>query len=284
MTRLLAGLMLLLVPAAVAQTPPLPNLEPPSVPLTGPMRVELLGLGETRVHLMNLPEGSDQEPLRRQTRMQFQLTGERLPDVVRIGQVMITNAEDDAGSQLVDQSKITDEALNETRPVEISQAVIRQGGLTMNAAMDAAKRSATKLTALEGSIAVAYAGEVIEVTIPNPLDQSGKILEHPALKELGLVVSVLAADEFFDVPRREQLVGLQISGNEKLFKEAKFYDEWMDEIQSRGRPTQTKAGEPAMLYQMQRTFLKPGDSMVLTLYRSLDEELVKFSIKDIELP
>lgn len=272
-------------PAPAAQAAPTTQpaaTQPASAPslLVGPLRLEITGMSESRVWVLNPQTGMPRSELL----LQLRLVGERVPDVVRAGRVIFTEAVDDSGQALLRPDSYTEAERTETFRVRSNPDVLRERGLAMNTRLDATSRSAKSLRTLKGGLRVIMASTSEDVAIPNPRQWEGKVVEHPRLKELGIELKVLAAGNPSSVPHTLGTITLATSKNQEYVKGIEFFDAWMARMRASARNAQSNEGEPVVVYQLGDQQLTENSQMIIQVFPKIEDVRVPIELENVALP
>lgn len=268
---------------AVLQTAAVtPAAEPGPTPLAtmeGPLRVELLAFGENRVRYLRQPPG---QAARSVLQMQFRLAGARLSEVFKLGNLVFTRAEDDTGRSLIAEDTFTQEYIQEMRPVSAQSGISE--GLLLAVRLEAASRQARAIAAMEGYVNVVTGAGTEEITIENPLQYQGRLVEHPRLAALDIEIRVLPLEQLAPPYRSERPIALQFVRGESRVRSVDFYDAWLRRMVVRPGPATTAGGEPCTVYRI--GIGQPSEDMVavLTVFERIEEIRVPAEFHNVELP
>jgi hypothetical protein len=271
-----------LTPAAKRdQTPPAATR--PSQPATstapaydtGPLRAEINAMREMRFWFLEEPPPGARSALDFQVRV----AGERLAEVARVGNVIFTEAVDNTGRALVDASTYTAEQRTDTRPMTLPPDRLRSVGLMTGTQVKCAARNATTVK-LRGSIRLILGKDKQDITIDNPLQYVGKIIENEKLKQLGVEIKFLAPEELkaegeAAPPTASKVPTLQYVKGQERVQTVAFHDASLKPIRHRERPVQTKQDQPAVSLILSGAELSNECQLVLQVFPS---------VEDIKLP
>jgi hypothetical protein len=280
MLQLIMLLMLLpQEPPATAQevTPPPP---PPEYD-KGPMQAELLAMREVRLRMV---VGEARPGFESDLRMQFRISGEKLPDVSRFGNFILTELVDDTGHALVDDDTYTDSEKEFTRANTIPPERLRQQGLLLTTRCGPASRGATALKTLRGYARLILATETESITIANPLQHYDEMIESEALKELGIQVRVVPFDEFETPPPQNRSIAIEYVSKASNIRAAKFVDGWMRPVRAPERKMATKDGVNCTVFTIDPSALNNELQLVLEVHPDVKDIKVEFEADDVELP
>lgn len=250
---------------------------------TGPMRLAPHALVESRVrHFDQTPHPPDQATLR----LQATLTGERLKDIVGLGRLVIEEAVDDTGKVLASPENIKRRDRVATSPYRVTKRVLRTGFITVFAELPAPAREARKLVKVSGWIKLVYGGETEDILIDNPLQYLGGYIDHPRLRELNMKVKVIEPGDEIDEARDGRGIALEFERCAKQVRNTAFYDAWLRPMYPRARRVERPDGRDYMYYGVMPG-IAPVDEdmqMILTVWPQVEEETVRFTFENLELP
>lgn len=271
------------------QAPPAapPGAQPPAAAapaqakeLSGPMRIELIAIGDSRVRFWNENFAKTANP---GMRMRCMLTGERLPEAVRLGRLILEKVTDDTGKNYVDAAKIDAEARTATNPVSMNKQMLAQGGIDLYTDLEASPRKATKFTQISGFANVVLGAEPSSVTLRNATSLEGKSLDNAELAAAGIKVRVVPTAEQTE-QGQERGLALQFESGDAKVKSVDYYDEWFRRMPSRSRPGKTKDGKPYTFYPLLSGNLSEDSSMVIEFFQKAETIKVPLELKDVEMP
>jgi hypothetical protein len=282
----LLGLSLVSRAQGPAPTPPTPaKPADPNAPAVvydeGPLRAEIIAMREVRMRYNDTPERSESES---NFAMLVRIRGERLKEISRYGNVILSEVVDDSGRAMLDPNSITDEDRNTMRPQSLPAARLQEGGLQLaTRPLKMAARVAKTLKHVRGEIKIVMAGKTEKVTIVNPSQYEGKALEHPRLSELGIEVRVVPASEL-ETPPPGQSVVLQYKQKADNVQSASFYDAAMKPLRSRERPMTTKAGEKCVVLLLEGAGATNEMQLVLDVSPTIESLVLPVTGDDLPLP
>ena len=256
--------------------PPEPIKPPP-----GPMRVEPFNIIETRIR--NLRNGGTLAS-RSNLRFQVLITGERLGEVVGLGNLIIEYMADDTGQVLASLDDYPESEREATSPIRISKRMLKRGLVQRVSEAKLPSRKATKLTEVRGWVNLVYATETEEIMIDNPLQYLGGYIEHPRLAELGLKIEVVKPDENIVKRAQRKGIALRFSDNLKHVRKVEFFDAWLKPLYPRQHNINPENGKPYIFYEPMVGQIDTDTQMLLTIYPKIEEQKLRFEFKDIELP
>ena len=250
-------------------------------PPAGPMRLELNAIGESRVRYAGeVPPNAPPSALG----IQMKLMGDRLDQIIGLGQLVIEEMVDDQGNAYVNPEDITEETRTAVAPNRAAATVVEQGFWPMQAETKAPPRTASILAKVKGFINVVYAvGEPEEILIDNPTQFREGFLEHPRLKELGIKIGVRApGDESNEAFGRG--VAFDFGDFRKQVRRVEFYDGWMKPLYARERRMRGEDGQPLSFWGVSVGKLDEDSQMVLTFFPKTEQQTLTFELDDVELP
>jgi hypothetical protein len=248
---------------------------------TGPMRIELFSVAEERIRFQADPPENAPKP---KLRLRVTMTGERLPDMVGIGHLVIEEMIDDTGAVLASPADIEPRDREATTPVRISPRILARGSVDRIAEAKAPDRSAKKLTKVSGWVNAVYGKETEDLLIDNPLQYKGGYIKHPRLEELGMKIRVVEPGSEINEKRDGSGIALQYENCSKQIRRSSFFDAWMKPLYPRARRMETADGQEYVYYGVVVGEMDADSQMTLTIYPKIDEERVLFEFKDVELP
>jgi hypothetical protein len=284
------SLLLLLQPVGVAPRTPQPPASqetPATSPAVtydhGPLRLEVAAMFDARYWYREEQPGARPSELR----LQLRVMGERISEVARAGSAIFTEAVDDTGRALVAPDTYTQEERTNTRPVTLPAERVRADGLRVPAQLKSSARAAKTLK-LRGTIRLILAKEREHVTIDRPLQYIGKIIENKRLKELGIEIRFVPADELptegETPPSATRTPTLHFRQGYERIQSVAFHDAYMKPIRHRERPVQTKQGVPVTAFALGNTELTDECQLVLEVFPQMEDLQLPIAIDNLELP
>jgi hypothetical protein len=290
-------LLVLLQPVRVEKVPPpgQPN-EPPAAatpekqPTTaptfdeGPLRCELSAMFDARYWYLDEQPRSEKPELR----MRWLVRGERIDQVVRRGNLIFSEAVDDTGRTLVGPDTYTEEQRTITYPLSDTPAQLRAQGLPFVTRVDSPARGA-KSVKFQGTLRIMLAPQREEVTIQNPLQFAGKTIENDRLKELGIVIRLVPAEDVDvgDQPAtqfKDAFVFQYVQNRDKV-NSAALYDAWMKRMRYREQPSmKTKQGEPVTVYALGKEGITEETQFVLEVFPKFEDVTIRVDLDSVTLP
>lgn len=247
---------------------------------TGPLRVELAAMFEGRYWYEDPSREGARES---EMRLQFRVAGEKVAKISRHGNPVITEMVDSTGKELIDPDEITDEQREETRLVTVPAERMREDGLLLVARADAAAREAKSIKKIRGTIRALIADDYEEITIANPKQYTGKLIEHPRLSELGIEVRVVSKDELDEAAPLAMFI-LEFKTKKENVRDVAFYDAWMKPLRSRERPLRTQAGKEFMGYALIGRDIGDDFQLVLQVFPQVEDVRIPIELNDVPLP
>lgn len=279
------GLIALLLLPQVTPPPGQEPAEPTTAPapnyVEGPLGIEFVALREIRLRAEN-PDWI--KGLESDLRIQFRVRGERLPQISRFGDCVLTELVDDTGMSLLDEEAYPQPDKDSTRAMTLAPEQLREHGLLLGIRAKPAGRAASSLKRVRGTVRLILAEETVTVTIDNPLQYFGKTIEDPLLKELGFEARLVPPDEFEQPlpPKRNIVVQYKTKGEH--LQRITFVDGWMRSIRFRDLPVSTKSGEQCIAYGFEVPAVDDDMQMVLSIHPNIEDIRLPFEIDDLELP
>jgi hypothetical protein len=250
-------------------------------PPTGPMRVELLSVNETRVHYEGQPPERAAES---SLRIHAKLTGERLAELVAVGRLIIEELIDDTGAMLAAPQDVDPEERDATRPLRMSKQILARGFVGLQANTKVPSRAARQITKANGWVNVAYATETEEIMIDNPLQYADQYIEQPRLAELGFKIRVVDPGKDINQRRDGRGIGLQFDDCIKHIRRIEFFDAWMKPMYARNRAVKTPEGQEYIFYGVVVGQLDADSQMLLRIYPEIEEAQIRYTFENIDLP
>jgi hypothetical protein len=252
------------------------EIEPP----TGPMRVELMSISESRIRFEGQALPNADEPA---IHLQVKVTGERLGAMVGMGHLVIEKMVDDTGAVLASPEDLQRRDLVATSPIRMSKRVLAAGFLPRTGRAKLPSRAARKLTEVSGWVNVIYADETEDVLIDDPLQYLDSYIEHPRLQELGVKIRVVRPDE--EAKEKSDSRGIALDFHPgKMIRNVEFFDAWMKPMYPRARRVERPDGKDYMYYNLVVGRFDADTQMMLTLYPQVEEERIRFKFENVELP
>ncbi len=240
---------------------------------TGPLKAEVIAMFDARYFYAEATPGARESELR----LQIRVSGESIDNIARTGNVIFTEAVDSTGRALIAADTYTEEQKTDTRPLSMPPERIRSQGVLLGARLNSPARAAASMR-LRGSLRLIVAEKREELTFEKPLQLVGTTLDNARLKELGIEIRVIAADQLADenIPPQNEFLALQfVSGRDRVHEVA-LHDAYLKPMRPRERQFKTRDGATVTGY-------------VLSGGKTLDENVqlvVKVfpDMQDIRLP
>lgn len=277
------SLSLILLLPQVADAPAQEPASPPAAPTydEGPLRVEIMAMREIRYSATD-PEMAAR--LKSEFGMQLRIRGERITQVVRQGNMIFTELVDDTGLNLVDADTYTEQDKTMTRPVMVPAERLRSDGLVLTTRNKPSARGARTLKQVRGSIRLALADKTETLTIDNPGQFVGGTIEDPRLKEMGVEIRVLPADQLENPPPANRCLVLQYATKGDNIQKVSFFDGKLVQVPARETPMTTKSGEACVLQYFDATPYNEEVQAVFEIHPTVEEVNVPFEMDDVALP
>jgi hypothetical protein len=271
-------------PPGVTHVPPAPPATQPMDELAvtydqGPLRSEVLAMFDARYFFLEKTPGARESELR----MQVRFAGSGIENTVRVGNIIFTEATDDTGRALITPETYTDEQKTEMRPFNYPPERLKSSGLLLQAKLDSPARAARTMR-LRGSLRVVMAPEKLEISIDNPLQYVGKIIPNEKLKEIGLEVRVVPAEELSEEQSQPNQLVLQIAKGDEKVQEVAFYDGYMKQMRPRERTLKTNSGESVKAYSITSGTLDENTQMVLRVFPKTEDVSIPIELDSVPLP
>jgi len=262
--------------AAAAEQPGGPLHRP-----TGPMRIEPLAIFDGRVKDWAPQVGRGLEP---GLRIQLQITGERLGEVVRSGKMIVEEIRDDTGASLLKSEDVKPRDTWATQQVSVTARVLRQGFLPTEAMFKSPQRRAAKISRLKGYLNVVYGAHVEDVVVRDPLRYEGRNVENERLKELGVVIRVLKIGEEVEEAGEGRGIAIRIDAGDDNVRGVDFFDAWLRRLYTQTRTDRGTDERRYTYFSITRGRLDPDCQMVVTVFPRVEREKLEFDLRDLELP
>jgi len=259
----------------------LPQTQPAVRHDLGPLRVEMYAAFDARYWYLEPPPGA-RDP---EFRMRLRIVGEGIDKAARVGSAIFTEAIDDTGKSLVGENTYTEEERTQTRPLNMTPEQLRSNGVFLDSRIGSPARGAKTLK-LRGTARLILAPFQEEVTIDNPLQYVGKQIEHPRLRELGITVRVVPAEEISDepLPSSSQMITLRYLAGAERVHGIGLHDAWMRPLRVRERPTKTKNGDSVVACTVSGGNIDENTQMVLKVFPQVEDLRVPIEFDAFPLP
>jgi hypothetical protein len=264
-----------------SQTPPPPD-QPEVFYNTGPMKLDPLFYQESRVRNLDPTRPAQAD---NRASLQFRLGGERLEKIVRVGNLILSEVVDDQGKSLIEADTYTEADKTGMRPMTLPAERIRTAGLTLPTRFPPPSRGAKTLKTIKGKLKLIYAtSDTKQVTVDNPNQFQGKLIENPALKEMGIEVVLGSPESIEPSPPSGRTLVFEIKNNRNKIREIQLFDANMKQLRARPSDTKTKDGTPAIVLLGEPGAFNADIQVVFDCYPSIEEGEIDLNISDFELP
>lgn len=247
----------------------------------GPMRVEVVSIGDTRrkyyVPMSGVVPGNDFQ-------MQLRLVGKGIADVTRTGRVIFEDVVTDNGEHLVSPTTYTEQDRTETFRVRVTPDTLRDRGIGLGTKIDAPSRQASMIRHAKGMLKVVVASEFEDVVIKNIAGFRGKTIDHPRLKELGIELRVLPEGNPSNMPPGAGNFAFEFGEGQDLLRNIEFFDAWMTKVRAQSRNHQTNEGRPCVVVQLGDSVSPDDVTMIVQVYPKIETIDLPVELKDIPLP
>lgn len=264
-------------PPVATDTQPTAPIAPP----TGPMRVELLTLMESRVRNIEPRPGTENQSA---VRFQVKITGERLPEVVRAGRLVVEEAKDDTGKDVIDPEFLKEREKTVTTQVTMNSRILQQGYLPSETRLLNSPRAAQALSVVRGYVNLVYGKETEDVVVENPLRFEGGVIDHPRLKELGIELRVMKLGEEAKEPGDGRGIAIKFTDGEDNVRGVDFFDGWYRRMNTRPRVGKTDDDKRYTYFAVGSGKLDQDCSMVVVVYPKIERQSLPFKFENVELP
>ncbi len=260
--------------------------------LTVGLVVGLVGLARAAVELipyrieesrnLTLVKDSVQYPAD-EMKITFSLNGPDVDSFVRYGELKLDEAVDDQGTNLIPKKDPFNRA---AKFQDFSNAFFRKMALKQKQTADppqvelrltSAKRTATKIAHLRGTLSLAQAGTIKAIEVSGLKTLGTKKLDVPA--EAGIAITVTAKP---DASKEIHSIELEITGDANALDSIAMVDAAGKEM-SNGSSSWSAGGTDHKTLDLEKPL---DDSMKLVVKISMDRKTlqVPFDLKDIALP
>ena len=281
-----ASLFLLLLSAQIPGAAP--QEAPPQVPAPtydqGPLRLEVMAMRELRFWASE-PEFAERLAAQAQFNIQWRIRGERITQVVRLGNVILTELVDSTGQSLLDPNSIPETERTMTRALSPQQqAGLAKEGLIVQTRAKPSSRAAQKLNVIRGAIRLILADKTEKLTIADPLQFYGRTIEDPRLKELGIEIKILPAEELENPRPANRSLLLQYVSKGDHIQSATFYDGAMKRVPAPDNQALTKSGATCLLFTFDAAPINNEWQLVLEVHPQIDEIQLPVVLENVDLP
>ncbi|TWT40560.1 hypothetical protein RAS1_42730 [Phycisphaerae bacterium RAS1] len=271
-------------PATPPPAPDQPPMSPPTPPpnyAVGELKVDCVAMLEGRYRFSDPAPGAPRES---ELRMQFRLVGEKITQIQRHGQLILSEVVDDTGRSLFDPSTYSAEDRENTRLVAGPAEKLKETGLLLVTRASASTRGAVTLKRIRGSVRLILSKEYVEVTVSNPTQFVGKSIDDPRLKDLGINVRLVAPEEFEKPYEAGKAIALRYETKAELVRSAALFDGWMKPIRVREAAGTTKDGKSCTVFTVLGGDLNADAQLVVQVFPAVEDVNVPVSLDDVPLP
>jgi len=284
--------LLLVLLFQVTTAPQRPTTAPATQPATqpaavaapfdeGPLRIQLMAIREERLTVTEpAPMTSGMES---NFQMRAHLQGERVRQISRYGNLILTELVDDTGQSLIDEKTYAGVDTSLMRPMTLPPERLATTPLTLGVRTNVAARAARTLK-LRGTVRVILADKTEKLTIDNPMQYYGKDVEDARLREYGIVIHVVSHDQLKAPPPTPQSIVLQFKAKPNNIRQVAFSDGTMRPIRTRDSSTVTLADEPCTLYSLEDGAFTDETQLVLDVHPTIEDIQLPFEVQNLELP
>jgi hypothetical protein len=245
----------------------------------------------THTRVSNLNEG-DSFGLLSNLAITLRIEGSSAKAARKFGRLKVAEALDDKGNDLRPEPTDSDmsnedhlefthhDLIMRTDPFSEPDAAI---GFRVEVRLAAPSRDATVLRSLKGEFQMITGGDWRDVVVKNPEALIGKKLDHPALSEAGVVISVAKPAKITGIgASMDQIVGLTISGNRDVVDSIVLLNGGGKQI-SKGWYSSSERGVDS-LGIIANEALDANTAVKITLNVGQQTVTVPFELKDVKLP
>ncbi|MBK9120173.1 MAG: hypothetical protein IPM18_11315 [Phycisphaerales bacterium] len=254
----------------------------PAVDYTqGELRAEITAMREMR---FSIDDPAMAGRFRSELALQVRVAGTPLPRIVRHGNLLLTEVVDDTGHALVTDETYSEADRTTTRPQAIPLARLQSEGLLLATRCEVSQRGAKELRRLRGEVQLFLADEAETVTIVNPFQYVGRIVEHPRLAELGIEIEVVAPERLQSTPPANRTIVLQYKSRPEQVKSALFYDGWMRQLPARDTVVQTRDEQNATMFYFDVGQINNEIQLVFEVHPKVEEIRLPIDLTSVALP
>lgn len=254
----------------------------PAVDYTqGELRAEITAMREMR---FSIDDPAMAGRFRSELALQVRVAGTPLPRIVRHGNLLLTEVVDDTGHALVTDETYSEADRTTTRPQAIPLARLQSEGLLLATRCEVSQRGAKELRRLRGEVQLFLADEAETVTIVNPFQYVGRIVEHPRLAELGIEIEVVAPERLQSTPPANRTIVLQYKSRPEQVKSALFYDGWMRQLPARDTVVQTRDEQNATMFYFDVGQINNEIQLVFEVHPKVEEIRLPIDLTNVALP
>lgn len=248
---------------------------------TGPLKAEITAMREIRLKYLDSAERSAQES---NFAMQIRISGEKLGQIKRFGNFLLTEAVDDKGGAMIKDDTYNEQDKTTMRQQAMPIERLRESGLLIATRGVCSSRGATKIAKLKGSVKLVLAEKTETITILNPYQYVGKSIDDPRLKEMGLEIKVLPVEDIDQPLQAQRCIVLQPTAKKDNIQSVAFYDGGMQPMRHRESPASTKAKEDATSYCLDGGSFTNETSLVLEVHPQVEVVNLPLEAENVELP
>lgn len=281
MLHLMLPLLLLLPQVPTAPGPGPATTQPTPVYDEGPLAVEISGIREMRLKMFGGPEQVQNDS---DLRVQYRIKGERLRELSRFGNLILTDFTDDTGTQLLDPSIYTEQEKKFTRVNTMGTERLRQTGLLLVSRVKMANRAARHVKSIKGTVKLIFATELEKRTVINPGQFYGKNIADARLEAIGIQARIVPFDEIEQPIPTDRAIVVQVRAHEENIHTITWFDGWMRPVQARETMLTLKGGETATAYYIEPQLLNDELQMVFEVHPKVEVVDFPVEIHDLELP
>jgi hypothetical protein len=246
----------------------------------GPLRMAVTAMREQRFKVlqdeeMNLPPSD--------FRMQVRIMGADMLRIKQIGSLILTEAIDSTGKNMVSDDLYTQEELTVMRRMPLPSERLQETGLLLTTKANESARGATTIKSMKGYVrAILAEGETQPITVLNPLQYQDEAIVSDQLAQAGIEAELVPLEQVAQ-PLRQAVVIRYASGGEQV-DSLKFYDGWMKELRARERPVQLKDGGTAFAYVLETATLDNEMQVVFNIWPEIEDIRIPLDQQDVPLP
>jgi hypothetical protein len=128
-----------------------------------------------------------------------------------------------------------------------------------------------------------YGAKTESVTIENPLQYQGKLIQHPRLEALGVSIRLLPPGDPGNLPPGAKFIAYEVLlGNEKL-RDVGLFDAWMKRMRAMPREMTSNDGKPCTVVQLDGE-LDEKTQMVIEVFPQVEEATLPVELENVKLP
>jgi len=247
----------------------------------GPLAVEVSGIREMRLKMFGGPEVVQNDS---DLRVQYRIRGERLRELSRFGNLILTEFIDDTGAQLLDPSIYTEQEKKLTRVNTIGTDRLRQTGLLLVSRVKMADRAARRIKSIKGTVKLIFGTELEKVTVINPGQFYGQDIVDARLKAIGIQARIVPFDEIEHPIPTDRAIVMQVRAHEENIHTVSWFDGWMRPVMARETMLTLKGGEIATAYYLEPHQLNDELQMVFEVHPRVESVDFPVEFRDVELP